>query len=45
MQQVMENLKQQRDEVRETHRRMLQYHHESFHKVPKPQLAVSLLNV
>ena len=29
----MENLKQQRDEVRESHRQLLQAHHERFHKV------------
>ncbi len=31
--QVVANLRQQRDEVREKHRRLLQAHHERFHKV------------
>ena len=31
--QVVANLRRQRDEVREKHRRLLQAHHERFHKV------------
>ena len=31
--QVVANLRRQRDEVREAHRRLLQQHHERFHKV------------